>query len=250
MHLRSRYRDTGTEIKTQRGTETQGYRDIESQRKREREREKGRKRNQETERQRAWEKEDERERRTHVHIKTYKHARKKACARSRTPINLAHASISRCPLELSEVKRTPFPPPLVLAEVSAATFLHRRKDLTRPQEDDREAHEQHKLKQGWGIRQRRRARQMESVRAGQPAKGIVRRFLRSRRTSNAFSKEDQDQGKAGQSMSQGVGRGGGVCVQRQNSVIVGALVTWAIYTQGQLLLWSSLIITGVVPGYK
>jgi len=34
------------------------------------------------------------------------------------------------------------------------------------------------------------------------------------------------------------------------AVIVGALVTWAIYTQGQLLLWSSLIITGVVPGYK
>jgi len=33
------------------------------------------------------------------------------------------------------------------------------------------------------------------------------------------------------------------------SMIVGALVTWAIYTQGQLLLWSSLIITGVVPGY-
>jgi len=32
--------------------------------------------------------------------------------------------------------------------------------------------------------------------------------------------------------------------------VVGALVTWAIYTQGQLLLWSSLIITGVVPGYK
>ena len=35
-----------------------------------------------------------------------------------------------------------------------------------------------------------------------------------------------------------------------HSLIVGALVTWAIYTQGQLLLWSSLIITGVVPGYK
>ena len=35
-----------------------------------------------------------------------------------------------------------------------------------------------------------------------------------------------------------------------SSVIVGALVTWAIYTHGQLLLWSSLIITGVVPGYK
>jgi len=33
-------------------------------------------------------------------------------------------------------------------------------------------------------------------------------------------------------------------------VIVGALVTWAIYTQGQLLLWWSLIITGVVPGDK
>jgi len=33
-------------------------------------------------------------------------------------------------------------------------------------------------------------------------------------------------------------------------IIVGALVTWAIYTQGQLLLWSSLIITGVVSGYK
>ena len=33
-------------------------------------------------------------------------------------------------------------------------------------------------------------------------------------------------------------------------MIVGALVTWAIYTQGQLLLWSSLIITGIVPGYK
>ena len=33
-------------------------------------------------------------------------------------------------------------------------------------------------------------------------------------------------------------------------MIVGALVTWALYTQGQLLLWSSLIITGVVPGYK
>jgi len=35
-----------------------------------------------------------------------------------------------------------------------------------------------------------------------------------------------------------------------NFLIVGALVTWAIYTQGQLLLWSSLIITGVVPGYR
>jgi len=35
-----------------------------------------------------------------------------------------------------------------------------------------------------------------------------------------------------------------------NLLIVGDLVTWAIYTQGQLLLWSSLIITGVVPGYK
>ena len=35
-----------------------------------------------------------------------------------------------------------------------------------------------------------------------------------------------------------------------SSLIVGALVTWAIYTQGQLLLWSGLIITGVVPGYK
>jgi len=33
-------------------------------------------------------------------------------------------------------------------------------------------------------------------------------------------------------------------------LIVGALVTWAIYTQGHLLLWSSLIITGDVPGYK
>jgi len=33
-------------------------------------------------------------------------------------------------------------------------------------------------------------------------------------------------------------------------MIVGVLVTWAIYTQGQLLLWSSLIITGAVPGYK
>jgi len=33
-------------------------------------------------------------------------------------------------------------------------------------------------------------------------------------------------------------------------MIVGALVTWAIYIQGQLLLWSSLITTGVVPGYK
>jgi len=55
-------------------------------------------------------------------------------------------------------------------------------------------------------------------------------------------------------------------------MIVGTVVTWAIYTQGQLLLWSSLInrsrcplgykpcdhrkiessliITGVVPGYK
>jgi len=32
-------------------------------------------------------------------------------------------------------------------------------------------------------------------------------------------------------------------------LIVGALVTWAIYTQGQLL-WSRLIITRVVPGYK
>jgi len=32
--------------------------------------------------------------------------------------------------------------------------------------------------------------------------------------------------------------------------LVGVLVTWAVYTQGQLLLWSSLIITGVVPGYK
>jgi len=33
-------------------------------------------------------------------------------------------------------------------------------------------------------------------------------------------------------------------------LMVGALITWAIYTQGQPLLWSSLIITGVVPGYK
>jgi len=33
-------------------------------------------------------------------------------------------------------------------------------------------------------------------------------------------------------------------------MIVGALVTWAIYTQGQLLSWSSLIITGDVLGYK
>jgi len=33
-------------------------------------------------------------------------------------------------------------------------------------------------------------------------------------------------------------------------VIVGALATWAIYTQGQLLLCPSLIITGVVRGYK
>jgi len=33
-------------------------------------------------------------------------------------------------------------------------------------------------------------------------------------------------------------------------IIVGALVTWAIYNQGQLLLWSSLIITGAVPGYN
>jgi len=33
-------------------------------------------------------------------------------------------------------------------------------------------------------------------------------------------------------------------------MMVGALVTWAIHTQGQLLLWSSLIITGLVPGYK
>jgi len=33
-------------------------------------------------------------------------------------------------------------------------------------------------------------------------------------------------------------------------MIVGVLVTWAIYTQASLLLWSSLIITGVVPGYK
>jgi len=31
-------------------------------------------------------------------------------------------------------------------------------------------------------------------------------------------------------------------------MIVGALVTWAIYTQGQHN--RSLIITGVVPGYK
>jgi len=38
-----------------------------------------------------------------------------------------------------------------------------------------------------------------------------------------------------------------MCPQK---MIVGALVIWAIYTQGQLLLWSSLIITGVVPGYK
>jgi len=35
-----------------------------------------------------------------------------------------------------------------------------------------------------------------------------------------------------------------------HKLIAGTLVTWAIYTQGQLLLWSSLIITGVVPGYK
>jgi len=34
------------------------------------------------------------------------------------------------------------------------------------------------------------------------------------------------------------------------NLIVGAFVTWDIYTQGQLLLWSNLIITGVVPGYK
>jgi len=33
-------------------------------------------------------------------------------------------------------------------------------------------------------------------------------------------------------------------------VIVGALVTWTIYTQKQLLLWSSLIITRMDPGYK
>jgi len=33
-------------------------------------------------------------------------------------------------------------------------------------------------------------------------------------------------------------------------MIVETLVIWAIYTQGQLLLWSSLIVTGVVPGYK
>jgi len=33
-------------------------------------------------------------------------------------------------------------------------------------------------------------------------------------------------------------------------MIVRVLVTWAIYTQGQLLLWSRLIITGDVPGYK
>jgi len=31
-------------------------------------------------------------------------------------------------------------------------------------------------------------------------------------------------------------------------LIVGALVTWAMYKQGQLLLWWSLIIKGVVPG--
>ena len=33
-------------------------------------------------------------------------------------------------------------------------------------------------------------------------------------------------------------------------MIFGALVTLAICTQGQLLLWSSLITTGVVPGYR
>jgi len=33
-------------------------------------------------------------------------------------------------------------------------------------------------------------------------------------------------------------------------MIVGALGTWTIYTQGQLLLWSSLIITRVVLGHK
>jgi len=33
-------------------------------------------------------------------------------------------------------------------------------------------------------------------------------------------------------------------------MIVAGLVTWAIYTQGQLLLVVSLIIRGVVPGYK
>jgi len=38
--------------------------------------------------------------------------------------------------------------------------------------------------------------------------------------------------------------------ERCQKLIVGVLVTWAIYTQGQLLLWSSLIITGVVPRYK
>jgi len=39
-------------------------------------------------------------------------------------------------------------------------------------------------------------------------------------------------------------------IRHWQKMIVGALVTWAIYTQGQLLLWSSLIVTGVVLGYK
>jgi len=42
----------------------------------------------------------------------------------------------------------------------------------------------------------------------------------------------------------------GVLTIKHWFLIGGAWVTWAIYTQGQLLLWSSLIITGVVPGYK
>ena len=33
-------------------------------------------------------------------------------------------------------------------------------------------------------------------------------------------------------------------------MIVGTLVTWTIYTQGQFLLLSSLITRGVVPSYK
>jgi len=40
------------------------------------------------------------------------------------------------------------------------------------------------------------------------------------------------------------------CSTWHRHLIVGAFVTWAIYTQGQLLLWSRLITTGVVPGYQ
>ena len=41
-----------------------------------------------------------------------------------------------------------------------------------------------------------------------------------------------------------------VATDMQRHMIVGAFFHWAINTQRQLKLGSSLIITGVVPGYK